>query len=58
MNISKGKIIANLVITLPASIIANVIFYIGLKFEIKVFNIELSNKYSICSCISCIRHNN
>ncbi|MDU2290494.1 MAG: ABC transporter permease [Clostridium celatum] len=52
-DIFKGKIIANLVITIPASIIANIIFYIGLKFEIKylIFNLVISIVFAIISAV-------
>ena len=52
-DIFKGKIIANLIITIPASIIANVIFYIGLKFEIKylIFNLLISIVFALVSAV-------
>ena len=52
-DIFKGKIITNLIITIPASIIANIIFYIGLKFEIKylIFNLIISIVFAIVSAI-------
>ena len=48
-DIFKGKIITNLIITIPASIIANVFFYIGLKFDIKylIFNLVISIVFAI-----------
>lgn len=51
--IFKGKIITNLIITIPASIISNIIFYIGLKFEIKylIFNLIISVVFSIISAV-------
>lgn len=52
-DIFKGKIITNLIITIPASIIANIIFYIGLKFEIKylIFNLVISIIFAIISAV-------
>ena len=52
-DIFKGKIITNLIITIPASIIANVFFYIGLKFDIKylIFNLVISIVFAIVSAI-------
>lgn len=52
-DIFKGKIITNLIITIPASIIANIIFYIGLKFEIKylIFNLIISIVFAVISAI-------
>ncbi|MDU2490312.1 MAG: ABC transporter permease [Clostridium celatum] len=52
-DIFKGKIITNLIITIPAAVIANIIFYIGLKFEIKylIFNLVISIVFSIVSAI-------
>lgn len=52
-DIFKGKIITNLIITIPATVIANIIFYIGLKFEIKylIFNLVISIVFSIISAI-------
>ncbi len=52
-DIFKGKIITNLIITIPAVVIANIIFYIGLKFEIKylIFNLVISIVFSIVSAI-------
>ena len=51
--IFKGKIITNLIITIPAAIVANIIFYIGLKFEIKylIFNLAISIVFSIVSAV-------
>lgn len=51
--IFKGKIITNLIITIPATIIANIIFYIGLRFEIKylIFNLLISILFSLISAI-------
>lgn len=52
-DIFTGKIITNLIITIPASIIANIIFYIGLKFEIKylIFNLIISIVFAVISAI-------
>lgn len=52
-DIFKGKIITNLIITIPASVIANIIFYIGLKFEFKylLFNLIISIVFSIVSAV-------
>lgn len=52
-DIFKGKIITNLIITIPASIIANIIFYIGLKFEIKylIFNLVISIVFAVISAV-------
>ena len=52
-DIFKGKIITNLIITIPASIISNIIFYIGLKFEVKylIFNLIISVVFSIISAV-------
>ncbi|MEN8076779.1 ABC transporter permease [Clostridioides difficile] len=52
-DIFKGKIITNLIITIPASIIANIIFYIGLKFDIKylIFNLVISIIFAIISAV-------
>ncbi|WP_304406498.1 ABC transporter permease [uncultured Clostridium sp.] len=47
--IFKGKIITNLIITIPAVIIANIIFYIGLKYNFKYLMLNLS--ISIVFCI-------
>lgn len=51
--IFKGKIITNLIITIPAAVIANIIFYIGLKFEVKylIFNLVISIVFSILSAV-------
>ena len=52
-DIFKGKIITNLIITIPAAIVANIIFYIGLKFEIKylILNIMISIVFSGVSAV-------
>ena len=52
-DIFKGKIITNLIITIPAAVIANIIFYIGLKFEVKylIFNLVISIVFSIVSAV-------
>ena len=52
-DIFKGKIITNLIITIPASIVANIIFYIGLKFEIKylIFNLVISIVFAVISAV-------
>ena len=51
--IFKGKIITNLIITIPAAFIANIIFYIGLKFEVKylIFNLAISIVFSVVSAV-------
>lgn len=52
-DIFKGKIITNLIITIPASIIANILFFIGLKFDIKylIFNLVISIIFAILSAV-------
>ena len=47
--IFKGKIITNLIITIPAVIIANIIFYIGLKYNFK--HLMLNLLISIVFCV-------
>ena len=51
--IFKGKIITNLIITIPAAFIANITFYIGLKFEVKylIFNLAISIVFSVVSAV-------
>ena len=52
-DIFKGKIITNLIITIPAAIVANIIFYIGLKFEIKylILNVMISIVFAGISAV-------
>ena len=52
-DIFKGKIITNLIITIPAAVIANIIFYIGLKFDVKylILNLVISIVFSIVSAV-------
>lgn len=52
-DIFKGKIITNLIITIPAAVIANIIFYIGLKFDIKylIVNLIISIVFSTISAV-------
>lgn len=51
--IFQSKIITNLIITIPASIMANILFFIGLKFEIKylIFNLVISVIFAIISAV-------
>ena len=53
IDIFKGKILMNLIITIPIGIISNIIFFIGLKFEVKylLFNLLISIIYSILIAI-------
>ena len=52
-DIFKGKIITNLIITIPSAVIANIIFYIGLKFDVKylILNLVISIVFSIVSAV-------
>ncbi|MCI9303932.1 ABC transporter permease [Clostridium sp.] len=52
--IFKGKIITNLIITIPAVIIANIIFYIGLKYNFKYLMLNLSISIVFCVLSSVI----
>lgn len=51
--IFKAKILMNLIITIPATLISNVVFFIGLKYEVKylVFNTLISILFAITSAI-------
>lgn len=52
-DIFKGKVITNLIITLPSVIIANTLFFIGLKFELNyfLFNLMISIVFCILSAV-------
>ena len=52
--IFKGKIITNLIITIPAVIIANIIFYIGLKYNFKYLMLNLLISIVFCVLSSVI----
>ncbi len=52
--IFKGKIITNLIITIPAVIIAKIIFYIGLKYNFKYLMLNLSISIVFCVLSSVI----
>lgn len=52
--ILKGKIITNLIITIPAVIIANIIFYIGLKYNFKYLMLNLLISIVFCVLSSVI----
>lgn len=51
VKIFKGKILMNLIITVPATIISNILLFIGLNYEIKylIFNLVISLIFSLLS---------
>ena len=51
VEIFKGKILMNLIITVPATIISNILLFIGLNYEIKylIFNLVISLIFSLLS---------
>lgn len=53
VEIFKGKILMNLIITVPATIISNILLFIGLNYEVKyfVFNFVISLIFSLLSPI-------